>query len=245
MRFRALSILQLENLMHTIRISEEVLEASLRRRGSKHIFLDLDPRRTAHLVIDLQNGFMREGAPALVPNAAKIVPNVNRISNAIRAAGGQNVFLRFTCDERESRDWSVVDTYLTKERRDVFRRAFTRGSNDWQLSDALDRTHDDVVLDKTRYSAFIQDTCSLPELLKARGVDTVIITGTMSNCCCESTARDAMQMNYRVIFVEDANAALTDELHNATLNNMVSLFADVMSTDMVVERLALHEQHLK
>src|SRR6185437_15077001 len=106
MRFPALSILQLENLMHTIRISEEVLEASLRRRGSKHIFLDLNPRRTAHLVIDLQNGFMREEAPALVPNAAKIVPNVNRISNAIRAAGGKNVFLRFTCDEGESRDWS-------------------------------------------------------------------------------------------------------------------------------------------
>jgi ureidoacrylate peracid hydrolase len=54
-----------------------------------------------------------------------------------------------------------------------------------------------------------------------------------------------MQMNYRVIFVEDANAALTDELHNATLNNMASLFADVMSADLVVERLALHEQHLK
>lgn len=225
--------------MHASRISADVLEASLRRRGSEHIFLDLNPRRTAHLVIDLQNGFMREGAPALVLNAARIVPNVNRISNAIRAAGGHNVFLRFTCDEGESRNWSVVDTYLTKERRDVFRKAFARGSHDWQLSDALDRTDDDLVLDKTRYSAFIQDTCSLHEVLTTRGIDTIIITGTMSNCCCESTARDGMQLNYRVIFVEDANAALTDELHNGTLNNMASLFADVMPTDLVVKRLAL------
>jgi len=224
--------------MHASRISADILEASRRRRRAEHIFLDLDPRRTAHLVVDLQNGFMREEAPALVPNAARIVPNVNRISKAIRDAGGHNVFLRFTCDETEIRNWSVVDAYLTKERRDVFRQAFARESHDWQLSDALDRTDDDLVLDKTRYSAFIQGTCSLHDVLTARGVDTIIITGTMSNCCCESTARDGMQMNYRVIFVEDANAALTDELHNATLNNMAALFADVMPAELVVRQLA-------
>lgn len=227
--------------MHVSRISPDILEASRRRRGGDHIFLDLDPRRTAHLVIDLQNGFMREGAPAWVPNAARIVPNVNMISRTLRAAGGYNVFLRFTCDDHESRSWSVVDQYLTKERRDVFRQAFLRGSEDWKLSDALDRADGDLILDKTRYSAFIQDTCSLHAALVARGVDTIIITGTMSNCCCESTARDGMQLNYRVVFVEDANAALSDELHNGTLNNMASLFADVMPTELVVRQLASRE----
>ena len=58
--------------------------------------------------------------------------------------------------------------------------------------------------------------------------------GTATNVCCESTARDTMQMNYKVIFVADGNAALTDAEHNATLNNMVTLFADVMTTDEVV-----------
>ena len=57
---------------------------------------------------------------------------------------------------------------------------------------------------------------------------------TATNVCCESTARDAMQMNYRVIFIADGNAALTDEEHNATLNNMVTLFADVMTIKEVV-----------
>jgi ureidoacrylate peracid hydrolase len=71
-------------------------------------------------------------------------------------------------------------------------------------------------------------------MLQERGIDTLIITGTATNVCCESTARDAMQMNYKVIFVSDGNAAMTDAEHNATLNNMLNLFADVMSTEEVV-----------
>ena len=56
----------------------------------------------------------------------------------------------------------------------------------------------------------------------------------MTNCCCESTARDAMQMNYNIIFVADGNAALTDAEHNATLSSMVAIFADVMSAEEVI-----------
>jgi ureidoacrylate peracid hydrolase len=66
--------------------------------------------------------------------------------------------------------------------------------------------------------------------LKARGIDTLIISGTLTNCCCESTARDALQMGYNVIFLTDANATLSDEEHNATLISMTSIFADVMDT---------------
>ena len=76
------------------------------------------------------------------------------------------------------------------------------------------------------------------EYLQERGIDTLIITGTLTNCCCESTARDAMQMNYKIIFVADANAALTDAAHNATLDNMLMLFADVMTTEEVLTAVA-------
>ena len=74
----------------------------------------------------------------------------------------------------------------------------------------------------------------LHEILQARGIDTLIITGTATNVCCELTARDAMQMNYKVIFVADGNAARTDAEHNATLDNMVVRFADVMTTAELV-----------
>ncbi len=94
-------------------------------------------------------------------------------------------------------------------------------------------------MNKHRFAAFIPGTCDLHQLLQDRGIETLIISGTLTNCCCESTARDAMQLNYKVIFVSDANATLTDAEHNATLNNMCALFADVMSTAEVVDALRL------
>src|SRR5258708_30489438 len=75
-------------------------------------------------------------------------------------------------------------------------------------------------------------------MLMARGIYTLIITGTATNVCCESTARDAMQMNYKVIFIADGNATNTDAEHNATLNNMAALFADVMTTQELIGFLA-------
>jgi ureidoacrylate peracid hydrolase len=65
----------------------------------------------------------------------------------------------------------------------------------------------------------------------------VLITGTLTNCCCESTARDAMQFNYRVLFVADANAALTDAEHAATLHSMAFVFADLYDTEEVLPLL--------
>jgi len=75
-------------------------------------------------------------------------------------------------------------------------------------------------------------------MLEARGIETLIITGTLTNVCCESTARDAMQRNYQVIFVADGNAALSDAEHNATLCSMAAVFADVMTTAEVLGILA-------
>jgi ureidoacrylate peracid hydrolase len=70
-------------------------------------------------------------------------------------------------------------------------------------------------------------------------VDTLIITGTASQVCCESTARDAMMLNYKVFFVEDGNATFNDEEHNATLSAMAHTFCDVIDSAAL---LALIEQ---
>ncbi len=94
-----------------------------------------------------------------------------------------------------------------------------------------------MVLEKTRFSAFIQGSSSLDEQLRGAGIETVIITGTVINTCCESTARDAMMLNYKTVFVSDANACRTDEEHNASLGNIMQIFGDVASTDDVIRRL--------
>ena len=219
--------------MHEIRISPEARAFAVAQRGgAEQAFETLDLGKTAHVVIDLQNGFMEPGAPVEVPAARDIVGSVNAISRAVRQAGGAVVFLRMTVDEGSMASWSNWFRYFhTAATTASFQDSFGRDSHYWTLWPELDVQPEDLKVDKTRFGAFVPGASDLHAVLQTRGIDTLIVTGTLSNCCCESTARDAMQMNYKLIFVADANAALTDAAHNATLDNMCMLFADVLTTD--------------
>lgn len=225
--------------MHNIKIAPEIVERSRHHRGRERLFKSLAPQRCAHLIVDMQGGFLAPGAALEVPFAREIVDDINRCSQAVREAGGLNVFLRYTYDENEPNSWSFwYDVISSPEAKESSRQAFTRGSELFQLWPELDVQEQDLVVDKTRFSAFVPGTCELDALLRERGIDTVIISGTLSNCCCESTARDAAQRNYQVIFLADASATLTDEEHNATLNNIQSLFGEVLTTEACCALLA-------
>jgi ureidoacrylate peracid hydrolase len=221
--------------MHKIEIPAAIMERVRATRKGLHMFENLDPTKTAHLIVDLQNGFMAPGQPVEIETAREIVPNVNRISAALRAAGGLNVFIQYVINATAKRDWSSWFEYFSSDtRRDALDACFAEGAYGWELWPCLDVQPDDLAVQKTRFGAFVPGSSELHDILQARGIDTLIITGTATNVCCESTARDAMQMNYKVIFVADGNATSTDAEHNATLGNMAALFADVMTTDELV-----------
>ena len=93
---------------------------------------------------------------------------------------------------------------------------------------------DDVLVEKLAPSAFFPGRSPLPSTLDERGVDTVLITGAVTNVCCESTARDASTLGYRVIMVADANAAGRDQDHNASLHTIYRSFGDVRPTTEVI-----------
>jgi nicotinamidase-related amidase len=194
-------------------------------------FESLAGTRTAHLIIDLQNGFLSKGALSEVPMARELISNVNRISAATRAAGGRNVFLRFTVDNNEPFPWLSFRALVSKASYDQIAQNFQLGAEPHGLWSELEVFSDDVVMNKTRYSAFIAGTCDLQDYLLSNKIDTVIITGTLTNCCCESTARDAMQMGYCVIFVSDGTASTSATAHNGTLSNLATFsYADVRET---------------
>lgn len=218
--------------MHNVSIPPHVIERGRKQRGGKvHIFDRLDMSKVAHVVVDLQKGFVDEGAPVEVPVTREIFGNVNAISQAVREGGGLNLFLRYTFDSAEKLPWTVwFQNYMSDTQFETMKAAFARGADYWQLADELHVEKGESIVDKTRFSALIPETCDMDDILKARGIDTLIITGTLTNCCCESTARDALQMGYNVIFLTDANATLSDEEHNATLISMAAIFADVMDT---------------
>lgn len=206
-----------------------------RRGGVRSIFVRPDPKRTAHIVVDMQNGFMEPGAPVEVPMAREVVDEINQISAAVRAAGGTNIFLRYTTAEGETA-WPVFMERMGAGAA-PHREAFTPGNAYWELWPTLDVADTDLVIEKRRFSGFTPGTCPLHQALQERGIDTLIVTGTLTNCCCESTVRDAMQHNYKVLMATDANAALTDEEHEATLYSLGWIFADLYTTEEVVTML--------
>jgi ureidoacrylate peracid hydrolase len=225
--------------MHRIDIPRYITERVTRARGKLHAFDTLVGPSTALLVVDLQNCFMLPPYPTEVPLAREIVPAVNRLATATRAAGGAVVWIQMTHTEEDKKSWSVFyDNVSNALNKTEGLKRLGRGTHGQALYDTLDVRPGDLKVEKNRFSAFIQGSSDLDKLLKARGIDTVLVTGTVTNTCCESTARDAMMLNYKTVMVSDANAASTDEEHNATLANILRIFGDVMSTEEVIAQLA-------
>ncbi len=222
--------------MHAIAIDPEILQRVTAWRGKRFMFDDLDPQRTAHVVVDMQRGFLDEGSEFEVPTAREIVPAINTISASLREAGGLVVFVKLVVDDELRRTWPIwLKYFCAPDRAAAVGELFSAGAPGGDLAPDLDVRPGDLIVPKSRFGAFVPGASELHTLLQARGIDTLIISGTVTNCCCESTARDAMQINYKVIMIADSNAALSDADHNATLNNMVSIFADVMTTAEAVE----------
>jgi ureidoacrylate peracid hydrolase len=214
---------------------EAVVERVIARRGGEHSFADLDPRRTALVVIDLQYAFMDDAVGfAVVPGARDIVPAVNRLAAAVRRTGGGVFWIRMTHDRRCLEEWSVAYEMPTPEFRAKRIEALSEGTLGHALWPKLEVKPEDEIVNKYRYSAFMPGTSELPERLRARGLDTVLITGTVTNVCCESSARDANMTNFRTIMVSDGNAAATQAEHDASLAAFYNSFGDVMDTDMIV-----------
>lgn len=224
--------------MHKIEIAPEVLARVQQRRGGLHMFHALSGPATAHVVVDLQNGFMLPGQVAEIATAREIVPNVNRISAAVRGAGGLVAYVQNTFDTVALASWTTYfDFFCSPPRRARMIEAFTPGNIGHEVYAGLEVLPHDIKMQKRRYGAFVEGSSDLHALLQARGIDTIIVTGTATNVCCESTARDAMMLDYKVLFVSEGNATHTDAEHNATLASMLNCFADVVSTDEAVALL--------
>jgi ureidoacrylate peracid hydrolase len=224
--------------MHKISIPQSMVDRVIAKRGREHVFEDIEPGKTALVVVDMQNAFMLPGvAHALCPMAEKIVPNINRLAAAVRATGGRVVWIKTTFREDALENWSTYFEMVSPEQGNKRIAALTADSKGHELWPTLAVEPSDLIVEKNRFSAFIQGSSNLADVLRSHGLDTVLITGTVTNVCCESTARDAMMLNFRTIMVSDGNAAVTDEDHNASLCAFYLTFGDVMTTGTLIALL--------
>jgi ureidoacrylate peracid hydrolase len=221
--------------MHQLAIPQSVIARVIERRGREHVYDDVDPAKCALLVVDMQNAFTLPGvAHSLCPMAEEIVPNINRLAQAVRLTGGTVFWIKTTFTSEALRDWSTYFAMTSPARVAKRIEALTADSRGHALWSGLEVRPQDPIVEKNRFSAFIQGSSNLAAALHERGLDTVLVTGTVTNVCCESTARDAMMLNFKTVMVTDANAAATDADHNASLIAFYLTFGDIMSTEMLI-----------
>lgn len=198
----------------------------------------IDPRRTALINVDLQICFV-EGTPLSAPDGLAVVGTANRLGRAARAAGAQVVHTRGWLNP----DGSDVGVLLSRVP-PFLRALYTAGAPTAELHPALEIDPHDVVQDKTGYGAFTGT--DLEAKLRSQGIDTVLITGIATNICCETTAREAAARDFHVYFVADATTTFDmhgvprEQLHAATSASLAQVFADIVSTEQMIDALAQH-----
>ncbi len=194
-------------------------------------FAAIDPARTAFVAIDMQSVFLSPDEVFGNPHALGIVDDVNRLAAAFRAAGATVIWTRQTIDHRPPLAMPAWQYDLSIPFVRAAVAAMAAGTASQALHPAMAVAPGDVVLDKYRYGAFSCPAGALAAALAARGLDTLVIAGTLTNCCCDSTAREGNMLGFRVFIVSDATAARTDEEHYAALLLLRLNFADVRTGD--------------
>jgi ureidoacrylate peracid hydrolase len=212
---------------------EYVIDRIMAKRGRLAVFDRFDARKTALLVIDMQNFYVGE-----IPSVLAIVPNINRLAKRVRELGGLVVWVGMSAGKDGQSDWRIYhDNFFTPERGANHRDQLSPGHPGHAFHSGLQIEPNDPIVYKSRFSPFITGASNIVEVLQAHGIENLIVTGTATNMCCESAARDAMMLDYKVVMVADANGARYDDDHLAGLTSFYQSFGDVRNTDEVIDQL--------
>jgi ureidoacrylate peracid hydrolase len=223
--------------VHSITVRKEIVDRVLARRGRYHLFDRLDPTCTALIVVDMQSTFCAPGSPAEVPAAREIVEPINALTAELRSLGVPVFWILHANNRINGKsDWELFfNTIVADEVRE--RTLDSLAAEQQSVWTGLVTAPADQIVRKSRYSALIPGSSPLERMLRGAGIDTILVAGTKTNVCCESTARDAMMLDFKVVMVEDCCAALSDDEHRSALENIIQQFGDVMTANEVLTRL--------
>jgi len=223
--------------MAKFEVPEDIQARLIARRGRVHAYDVVDGATTALLAIDMQNFFMKDGELMCAPAAREIVPNVRCLADAVRAAGGLVVWIVMEATEESRESWHNFHELFHPEAAKRRFASLGRHGEGFKLWHELRPHASDKTVVKRRYSAFIQGSSEVENVLRGRNIETVLVAGVATNVCCDSTARDCMMRGFKTIMVSDANASFTETEHVAALRTFITYFGDVQSTDEVIARI--------
>jgi nicotinamidase-related amidase len=213
---------------HPSGIPQKIVNKVVARRGRLHAFESIDPMTTALVVIDLDQATVGNDE-----TSRRMISIVNTLARAVRESGGVVAWVLSRMDVMPKHFSAILGD-------DLAARYFSEGHADGpgtKLWHELQRVAADVSAVKSSASAFFPGKCDLKAQLDARGIDTVLIAGAVTNICCESSARDAAALEYKVIMISDALSGHAHGLHEATLATFYRIFGDVRPSGEIIRLL--------
>ncbi|HET7478672.1 MAG TPA: isochorismatase family cysteine hydrolase [Rubrobacteraceae bacterium] len=169
----------------------------------------VDPARTALIVVDMQNDFVKEGGTLVVPDAEGTIPEIQRLLSLARDSGMRVVYSQDTHTEGDP-EWEIWPEHCRED------------SWGWEIVEDLAPRDDELVIRKVRYDAFYGT--HLDHFLRIWDVDTLIICGTVASICVHYTAASAALRWYKVIIPKDATSALDPFDLESSLRQTAFLF---------------------
>ena len=192
----------------------------------------LDPKKSAVLVIDMQNDFCHpEGAfgksGANLKHMHQIVPALKRFVDAARSLGVTVVHVRSFLDEK------FLSPSMLARNKQIGRTTGICPEGSWGSEFyEINPAPNEMILTKHAYSAFMGT--DLQQTLSAKSIGTLMVTGVLTNVCCESTLRDGFMLGFHTVLVEDCCASTEEAAHRATVENVRNYFGRVSkSADLI------------
>lgn len=210
---------------------EQVLAIARKAYNEGKASFEIQPDKCALLVIDMQDEFVRPNwAPAWIPEATRQVPKIKKLINECRKITIPVIYTIFSKThnylDRPATGPSMANRYNYLN---IDPSEYAKGAKVW---DELAPLENEIVIHKPSYGAFY-DT-PLETILKNLGKDTVIICGTLTNYCCGTTARQAYERSFKVIFGSDITSTDDPEMQEPELKVLRKGYARVMSSEEII-----------
>jgi len=184
----------------------------------------LNRDKAALLVIDMQDFFLDPASPTFTCGGLAILPTLKRLIGAFRQADRPVIFTRHV-HHPDKLDAGIMGWW--------WQGMCLEGSAESKIHDEIAPLPNEKVIFKHRYSAFYNT--DLETVLRCLQVEDLVISGIMTNLCCESTARDAYFRDYRVFFPADGTGSVNEQMHLASLLNLAFGFAHVTTTEELLQ----------
>ena len=200
----------------------------------------LDREKTALIIVDMQNDFVREGGALEIPDARTRIPGVQKAIQGCRDFGIPIVFVKFVAGPKETLiwNWSPMLSPPTSCCWRNHRRYYSDIGAEREVGDIIDEIQvgsEDYVIDKYSYGSF-HNTC-LEDILRAHGIQYVVICGAAMPICINDTVSGAFHNQFKVVVAADATASFSEEARQFSLALFAAKYGRVLDIDDILLEL--------